>query len=377
MKHKNSRIAFWEAVATLVGGTIGAGILAIPYAISHTGLIVGIAVLFLVAFYTTLKKLMMAEIILRTKESHQIPGYIGAYLGKKWKIFSGILFIFAAYGALLAYIVGQGDVLSALLGVSPYSASMGFFVISSLLVYLGISTIKRFEVLLTTCMVLVVTSICLFSFHYISLEHFVFAKPSEWIIPYGVLLFALSGVAAVPLMRKELEGHERLFKNAILTGSVIILVIYLLFMTIALGVTGLDTTKIATIGLGHKIGPIMVILGNVLAFFTMGTCFLTLSLALQNMFTFDFGLSHFKAWMITIFVPLAIFLLGLRDFIVIISVVGGIFLSLQSILVVFTFWASMRKGERAPEFHLGTLPILGTSLIVISVIGIMVMLLNF
>ena len=287
MKHLKSSIAFWEAIAILMGGTIGAGIPAIPYGASRTGLVTAIIILVFVGIITLTKKLMMAEIALRTAKTHQLPGYIGHYLGHFWKIVSTFVFLFAAICTILAYLIGEGVVLAALFGGSPFYWSLGFFSVGAAVVFLGLSVIKRFEVLLTIGMLGAVLLIGFFSFDVISLDHFVHMMPTEWVTPYTILLFAFSGVATIPQMRQEMNGHEDKLKSAVITGSLIIGLVYLFFMVVVLGVTGLGTTEIATIGLGQKIGPMMLLLGNSLAALTMGTSFLTLSLAVQEMFAYD------------------------------------------------------------------------------------------
>ena len=71
---------------------------------------------------------------------------------------------------------------------------------------------------------------------------------------------------------------------------------YLLFALVVVGATGINTTQIATIGLGLLIGKHMILFGNLFAIFAMGTSFLTLGLALKEMYAYDYNLSNFKSW---------------------------------------------------------------------------------
>ncbi len=369
MKKQSSPLLFFEAVATLMGATIGAGILAIPYSISKTGLVVGLIVMVCICLFSALRHLMMAEIVLRTSDSHQLPGYIGKYLGKKWKFLSSLAFMLTAFGALLAYIIGEGKVLSALFGGSAYLWSFVFTFFGSIAILFGLHIIKKSEGIMTLCVLAIVVLLGWQAFDKIQLSHFVYSMPSQWITPYGVLIFAFSGAVAIPQMRTILAGRERLLKPAMFVGTSMIFLVYLVFTILVLGVTGLQTTDVATIGLGRAIGPLMVMIGNTLALFTMGTSFLAMGLGLRQMFEYDYGLSKWIAWGLTVGIPLLLFVLGLQDFTKSIALVGGVFITILTVGIVLTFWKAKETGDREPEFHMGKMPIVGAGLIFIALVG--------
>jgi len=69
------------AATTLIGTIVGAGLLAIPYVISQTGFLIGFIITVLLGLSFLFLNLITGEIVLRTKEQHQITGYTGKYLG--------------------------------------------------------------------------------------------------------------------------------------------------------------------------------------------------------------------------------------------------------------------------------------------------------
>ena len=61
-----------------------------------------------------LVNLMAGEIVLRTKKQHQLTGYAEKYLGKWGKRLMMFSMAFSIYGALTAYLIGEGEVLKAI-----------------------------------------------------------------------------------------------------------------------------------------------------------------------------------------------------------------------------------------------------------------------
>ena len=126
---------------------IGAGILGIPYVVAKAGFWTGILVIITIGFATLLMNLYVGEISLRTKKSHQLTGYANKYLGKKGNFVMIILFVLGMYGAMVAYIIKGGEflyeILSPALGGTPVIYSTIFFIIGSIIVYIGLKAIEE------------------------------------------------------------------------------------------------------------------------------------------------------------------------------------------------------------------------------------------
>ena len=88
-------------------------------------------------------------------------------------------------------------------------------------------------------------------------------------------------------MKEELKNPKRL-KKAIIIGTLIPIFLYLLFAFAVIAALGINTTEIATIGLGKFFGEIMVIFGNLFAVFAMTTGFFALGLGLKQMYNYDY-----------------------------------------------------------------------------------------
>ncbi|RLJ05546.1 MAG: hypothetical protein DRP16_06045 [Candidatus Aenigmatarchaeota archaeon] len=345
-------IPLFQAIATLVGTIIGAGILGIPYVFAQAGFWTGVVVLVIVTFAMISIKLMFGEITLRTYGKHQVSGYVEKYLGKFWKNLTSFILVLAISGSLLAYFVGIGEVLSAVLGGAQIFWSLLFYILAAIFLYFGIKLIKNTEFILSLAIFLIVFIILLLSLDHFNPNNLLTFNLTKILLPYGVVLFACSGMVAVPEVREILFHKEHLFKKSIFLGALIPSLVYLMFAWIVISVTGESTTEVATVGLGNVMGPTIIIIGNVFAFFTISTSFLTVGLALKEIYNYDFKMPHFLAWLLTLIVPLAIYFLGLQDFIKIISLVGALGFGVNGVIYIFAYWQARKKSERQPEYAL-------------------------
>ncbi len=359
--------AVLQSVATLVGTTIGAGVLGLPYVFNQAGFWTGVFVLVIIATAMLFINLMFGEITLRTNGRHQIAGYIGKYLGHSWQKVISVFITLTIYGALLAYFVGVGESLAAVFGGHALLWRLIFYLIASFFVFKGIRLVKKTELFLGLLIVFAFIIISLFALPQLKLENLAHFDISRFLIPYGIVLFACSAIVAIPEMREILMGKEKLLKKSIIVGVLIPTIIYFLFTLSVVGITGAGTTEIATLGLGKILGEKILVLGNLLAFLTMSTCFLTLALALKEQFNYDFKIPHFWSWLLTLSGPLVLYFLGWQDFAKIIGIIGGLGIGTEGLIYLLTYWRARKKGQRQPEYHLSSFIASSASLFLIIV----------
>ncbi|MDP2586595.1 MAG: aromatic amino acid transport family protein [Candidatus Komeilibacteria bacterium] len=345
------KIPLLEAIAVLVGTTIGAGILGLPYVFYQAGFLTGLLIMTAIFLTVLLLNLHLGEIVTSTKGYHQLSGYAEKYLGKTGKYIMFCSVVFGFYGALLAYIIGEGKVLAALTGGSPFVYSLLFFAFASLLIYLGLKVIEKAELFLTAGILTVVLLLALWSTNALNWSNLAEFDLYKLFIPYGVVLFAMGGLSAIPQQAQILAGHGKKLKLAIILGTLIPFLVYLVFAAIVIGVSGSSTTEVASIGLGLTLGPAMIIVANIFAFLTMSTSFLTLGLALKNTYNYDFNLNKKLSWLLTVSVPLLIFVAGFNDFEKVLGLGGAIGGGLQGILLGVIYMRLKKNREKQPEYE--------------------------
>ena len=300
------------AITTLVGTVVGAGVLGIPAVVAKAGLLYGFFLILLLGFAFVFINLFAGEFVLRTKGKHQLTGYAGKYLGKWGKRGMVLAMVFGIYGALTAYLIGEGETLFSIFKFgSPLLYTLLFFAITAIIVWKGIKATGRAELILISLLIIIVGLIGIFSFDQIDLNNFSTFNPAFFLLPYGIILFSFMGTPAIPELREELEKDKKLMRNAIIIGSLIPIFIYLIFTFVIVGVVGVDNfellepnQRIATIALSMYSHQILGILANILAALAMFTSFLTMALAMIQMYTYDYKISQSKAFLLTFSLPL-------------------------------------------------------------------------
>lgn len=352
MRHKK----LFAGVATLIGTIIGAGIFGLPYTIAKAGFIPGTILLLLIAAIVLITHLCYGEVVLRTKGRHQMAGYAEEYLGKWGKYLISFSLIAGIYGALLAYMVGAGKFLEALfaysIGGSAFLYSLIFFAVTAVAVLIGLRIVASIELILVGILIAILFVFFTTGFSHIETENFLTFDYAYLLFPFGVLMFAFTGGSAIPQVRHVLKGEEKFFKKAIIWGTVIPVVVYFAFVFITVGITGMNTTDDAMVGLGNVLGKGILIAGVIFGILSITTSSLTLGVALKNIYRLDYKIDNFVPWVLTISVPLVLFLVGATDFIKILEIVGGVTVGLTGILLLLMYMKAKKKSERKPEFKI-------------------------
>jgi hypothetical protein len=112
---------------------------------------------------------------------------------------------------------------------------------------------------------------------------------------------------------------------------------YLLFIFFIVGIGGAQTAESALIGLQDALGANVAAVLFFLGFITTFSSFIITGLSLKKILAYDLKINKNLAWLITSAVPIALFLSGLRDFMMIFSLIGGVFLAIDGILIILMY----------------------------------------
>ena len=372
-KEDYKRGKFFPALAILVGTTIGAGYLGIPYVVSKSGFLPGLAYLIFVALFILIIELYLGEISLRTRGNHQLTGYAERYIGRKGKILMFFAMIFGIYSALIAYLIGEGKSLSyVFLGNESYAFAFSilFWLIMAGLTYIGLKALKKYEKI---GMILVFSTLVLIAVFFskgIRIENLSYINPENLFLPFGIILFSFLAFSAMPEVERVLLGQEKFMKKIIIFGVTIPFVMYFIFTILVVGNFGVHVPEIATLALGRFF--------SVLGVLTIFTAFFALTLAIRDMFRFDFRLGRFKGWLLACLIPVILFIidytLHLFSFVQILSISGIVSGGLTGILILLMNKNAKKKGNRKPEY---SMPINNWIIFLLSLIFILAVLAEF
>ncbi|MBI4434162.1 amino acid permease [Candidatus Uhrbacteria bacterium] len=365
-----------RSIAMLIGTIIGVGIFGVPYVVAQSGIPIGLLLFGVLTLVVLLVHLFFGELTLRTEEHHRLVGYAGKYFGRWGKAIAGCSAVFGMYGALLAYLLVSGEFLEALagpvLGGDRWWYSVGFGALGLLAVAVGLRLIEELEFILTAFLLVAMTLICIVGGQRISGANLTMYDVSHAFVPYGAILFALSGVSAIAEIRELLRGREKRLAPAIAWGTILAALMSVAFVVTVVGVSGDGTTPEAISGLEPVLGRSIVILGGILGFLAIATSFLMLGLYLRDVFELDFGLPKRAAVLAALGVPFGIFLLGDPNFTTVILITGALFNGIDGILIALLILRARKYGNRKPEFQVRLPAVVNWVVVAVFVAGMVV-----
>lgn len=321
----------------ITGLTIGAGILGLPHAIARVGLLPGILAMVFVGLFMLGMNLMVGEMAIATKTEMQLAGFAGKYLGSWAKNLLSTTVVLGYYGTLLAYLVGESLSLSALIGGHPMLWGVVFWSLASFIIWSGLNTVKKVDKIVSAIVIGLIVGISLYLLPKAHFDSETLTSGLSLTLPLGVLIFALHGTPAIAEAHALLPKDKKTFRKALVWGTLIPMALYILFTVAVVGVMGLKAPEVATIGIGDQFGPAAIIVANLFAILAMTTCYIGLGTALKETFVWDHKIPEHLATFLVIALPLMLFLAGLNSFVAILDIVGGVFITLELLLMVAVF----------------------------------------
>ena len=259
--------------------------------------------------------------------------------------------VFGIYSALLAYLFGTGQSLSQLfLNVGDYAVYFAIvaWIAVTILLREGLRGLKSIMSWGSIAILIVISVIFIWYSPSINIENVSYVNFDYLFLPMGVVLFALLGFSAIPEIKMELIGNERLMKKAIFVGALIPVIAYILFSFIFVAVLGANVPQVATLAFGK-----MVIILGIL---TMVTSYFVLSFVLKDMFRYDFMYSRKRTFILVSVIPLLIYFIvyffNLLSFTSILGIAGVISAGVTGILIVFMNYRAKKLGKRKPEYSI-------------------------
>ena len=370
------RSDFIRATSSLTGAIIGVGIFGVPFVFAQVGLSIGAAFFVVLTVIVLLEHVMYAEVIERTRGRHRLVGYANVYFGKFAKDVMSVSVLLGISGALVAYIAFANAFLTTLFGPlfsSDLLWGVVFWAVMGAGIAGGIKVVTRTEVLLFGFLFVAFLLIMVRGIPLISVDNFLYSDTKNFFLPYGVILFSLVGFSVVPEIRDTIRDGGKRFRNAIVLGVLIAAAVTFLFGAVVLGVSGRSTSPEAIGGLAPFLGPSIIYIGSIFGFLAVTTSFLIIGINLKDTLRYDWKIRNHASTIITIFVPLFLFLIGLRNFIETIGIVGAIFGAVDGTMIALLFLAAKRRGQKKPGFSLNLpRPIVGGIIFSLVLAGVYV-----
>src|SRR3989344_348202 len=340
---------FWGATATIAGTIFGVGVFALPHTIARSGpaaglfwfVILGSAILFLHILYGSIQ--------INGNSHRRLIGLVENNLGEKFKFIPFISTIIGTSGALLVYLIVGGKFtslfLEGIIDISPEKAAIIIWAILSTMVLLGIRSVASFEILASIAMFLGLGVLVAALLDKGALAHIPQGSPENSFLPYGVILFSLYGANAIPKAAEILTSKKNKLRQAILLGSTLPLISYILFTFAVLSLSGENTSTEAITGLILLLNPWVIKLALAIGFLAIATSFVSIGLYLADTLNYDLKFQKISAGFTAVFIPLLLFLIGIRSFNTVIGFVGSLLGGVDGILIAAIFLKLSKRSE--------------------------------
>lgn len=330
----------------MLGYIVGVGLFGVPYAYVVGGTAWGIGVTVLAGVVLALVHLMFAQLIAATPERIREVGAARLYLGPRWGGFALAVAALGFYGGMLAYIIAAGRFADILmpeaLRFGPDMWAYLCFAAFSVIVLRGREAMARTEALFTFALILAVLALLAIVVPEVAPENFTAFAPRGALQIFGVAVYAMGGVAAVPTVLEVMRGDRAGAERSVVRGTLLALGVTVAFGVVVAGASGLRTTEEAVGGLVAVVGPVIVRVAALFGLLGIATSFLPLSVYLRDIWLLDVKLPKWLAWTLALVPPIVLFALGARSFIRVIGFTGGVLGGVSYLLLVASYLRARR-----------------------------------
>ena len=301
------KFSFYKAIggALLVAATaIGAGMLALPIVTGIGGFLPAIVIFIICWLFSTCTGLLLLEVSLWMPKGANIISMAYTLLGPLGKIGAWILYLFLFYCLTVAYSVGGGDFIVTLCG-GKISYRLGvpiFATIFGTVVYCGTHAVNRLNVFLMIGMGM---SYLIFVVWGIREVNFELLKRIQWfpaIMALPVVFISFSYQGIVPSLTTYLDRHPKMIRFAILVGTSLPFVAYIIWEYLILGLIPIEGSHglLQAKALGHTaIEPLKSIfpnspvysIGQIFSAIALTTSFLGVTLGLLDFLSDGFRIA--------------------------------------------------------------------------------------
>ncbi|MEH8063359.1 aromatic amino acid transporter [Gallibacterium anatis] len=374
----------------VAGTTIGAGMLAMPITSAEMGFSYTLLLLFILWALLSYSALLFVEVYQKAERKDAgIATLAEQHFGMVGRVLATLSLVIFMYAILTVYSLGGGDLFSPFLTIFGEHAStaaiIGFVVILAIAVTIGTNAVDGFTRLLFLIKLVAFALVLFLMLPKVTAEN-LGALPLNYflIISASPVFFTSFGFhVVIPSINNYLDGDIRRLRIAIIGGTAIPLVAYIVWQMATHGVFEQsqfvqiirdDPTLNGLVNATYKATGSDLISGAVRTFSTLAliTSFLGVSLALVDCLDDLLKRVHITANRFTLslltFVPTLLFALFYRDFLAVLTYAGQMFTFYGLVLPVGMVWMLRRKYPDLPYRVIGG----NIGLLVALVLGLLI-----
>lgn len=337
-------------VSLLSGTIIGAGIFSLPYVFYQAGMGISFIFLGIFALLFIFIHLMYGDLLIKTGNRHRFAGLAREYFGKWGYWLSILMTVVEMFFVLTIYLILLEAFSKVILpNIQPMWGVIILWWICSMVVFVNSKKVAVFEFLAVIGIVAAIIFIVILGLPHFFEKTYDFASNNftMWLLPFGPLLFAISGRQAIPAILEYFKKEESWIKKAkktIIWGTIISAVIYGFFV---LGMVGLSTNILTDSAIGllsQNLSSFWLVLAlAILGILSIVSSYFTIGSDLHNSLISDLKLPFVLSVLLISGVPLALYFISLGNFITLIEIAGGLFIGLEGITILFMWRKSLKR----------------------------------
>lgn len=281
------------AILLIAGCCIGAGMLGLPLMVASAGFIPSSVAFFAAWAFMAATGLLLLEANLWFSDRIHLMTLAERTLGRGAKVFVAFNFAFLFYSLLVAYLAGGGQLIAEFLThffgveISPFAGSSALVVIFGVVLYLGTRSADMINRVLMAGLGLAYGGLVLLGIPHVEVAHL--AK-SSWkyafpALPAMIISFGYHNL--IPSLTDYLRNNRAALRKAVMWGSMIPLLFYLIWDGVVIGMlaesdlrSAIEEGTMVTSLLRKAVGYSLVVdLIHLFALFALVTSFLAVSLS--------------------------------------------------------------------------------------------------
>jgi hypothetical protein len=336
-----------KIITVVAAATIGSGVFALPYIIQSAGWLLSLGYFIAIIAVVSLAHALYLRTLAAENEKERLLGLIKEYFGPTgfWagflSIVIGLLLSFVAY-----LVLGTQFIQILIPGISPEVALIIFWLILVVLVFKSEGKVTGFEVAGIALISGAILFIFVLGHPFRAFINAPLINPQNSFLPFGAVLFSLAGWTSVEQVYeiKKRTNEKINILTLFISGTALAGVLYWLF---ALGILGaaphatVDTISGVTTWPFWK-KDILAAIGLL----AMGVVSIPLAREIRGALEKDLGWNSFVSRLIIVGLPLLIILSGFNDFLLIVGLAGGVFISTQYLFIIAVGRRTLQLSNR-------------------------------
>ncbi|HVM76677.1 MAG TPA: aromatic amino acid transport family protein [Candidatus Paceibacterota bacterium] len=338
VKARGKAAQFFEIAGIVAAATVGDGVFALPFVFYVAGWAVGLAYLAILGLFVVVAHVVYLETLEKEGEKERLLGLAEHHFGRFGFWLGFLAIVIGLLLTLVAYLIlGTNFIGLALPGVPTAYAFIVFWVFISAIALASDKELRALELTGIACTSAIIVIIFFSAWPNILFPGVPAINPQNIFLPFGAILFSLAGWTSIEPAYEARKKHERKSNSpwrALAMGTLFAALLYAMF---ASGIIGSATSAMITPDTASGLAAWPLWKKDLLAalgLLAVATVYLPISREIKNSLEKDLHWPKGSSRPLVVLLPPILIFLGLNNFLAVVGLVGGAFLSLQYLLII-------------------------------------------